>query len=244
MPPLMATEVGCINENALSFALELAGMELVGMLSIRGIVADVLSDYLKGLNEDQMMDNFVIVYELLDEMIDNGFPLTREPNILREMIAPPNIVSKVLSIVTGLLLVIGQIPKDKALSVSGKLVLKTGLQRLHLFPSFQVGFSIMGVALSGLEIAKLDLKNLSSCLYKGFRALTKAREYEVRSKLLRSYQFQVGLFALGLTNQEPSVFLKMTKFLNGVQLLRPDHGMSRSKQLQILAINKEVHQSD
>ena len=34
-------------------------------------------------------------------MIDNCFPLTTEPNILREMIAPPNIVSKVLSVVTG-----------------------------------------------------------------------------------------------------------------------------------------------
>ena len=34
-------------------------------------------------------------------MIDNGFPLTTEPNILRQMIAPPNIVSKMLSVVTG-----------------------------------------------------------------------------------------------------------------------------------------------
>lgn len=39
--------------------------------------------------------------QLLDEMIDNGFPLTTEPNILRDMIAPPNIVSKMLSVVTG-----------------------------------------------------------------------------------------------------------------------------------------------
>lgn len=39
--------------------------------------------------------------QLLDEMIDNGFPLTTEANILREMIAPPNIVSKMLSVVTG-----------------------------------------------------------------------------------------------------------------------------------------------
>ncbi|CAN1219383.1 AP-3 complex subunit mu [Linum perenne] len=66
-----------------------------------GRVADVLSDYLEGLNEDVLKDNFIIVYELLDEMIDNGFPLTTEPNILREMIAPPNIVSKMLSVVTG-----------------------------------------------------------------------------------------------------------------------------------------------
>ncbi|GJW45588.1 AP-3 complex subunit mu [Tanacetum coccineum] len=57
--------------------------------------------YLGGLNEDVIKDNFVIVYELLDEMIDNGFPLTTEPNILRDMIAPPNIVSKMLSVVTG-----------------------------------------------------------------------------------------------------------------------------------------------
>lgn len=39
--------------------------------------------------------------QLLDEMIDNGFPLTTEPNILRDMIAPPNIVTKMLSVVTG-----------------------------------------------------------------------------------------------------------------------------------------------
>ena len=33
--------------------------------------------------------------------MDNGFPLTTEPSILREMIAPPNIVRKMLSVVTG-----------------------------------------------------------------------------------------------------------------------------------------------
>ncbi|XVE63147.1 hypothetical protein DITRI_Ditri06bG0176900 [Diplodiscus trichospermus] len=329
-------------------------------------VADVLSDYLGGLNEDVIKDNFVIVYELLDEMIDNGFPLTTEPNILREMIAPPNIVSKVLSVVTGSssnvsdtlpgatgscvpwraadpkyannevyvdlveemdavvnregvlvkceicgevrvnshlsglpdltlsfanpsilddvrfhpcvrfrpweshqilsfvppdgefnlmsyrvrklksnpiyvkpqltsdagkcrvnVLVgtkndpgktmdsitvqfqlppcvlsadltsnhgtvnilsnkicswsIGRIPKDKAPSLSGTLVLETGLERLHVFPTFRVDFRIMGVALSGLQIDKLDLKTVPNRLYKGFRALTRAGEFEVRS---------------------------------------------------------------
>ncbi|KAI8531729.1 hypothetical protein RHMOL_Rhmol11G0158300 [Rhododendron molle] len=329
-------------------------------------VADVLSDYLGGLNEDVIKDNFVIVYELLDEMIDNGFPLTTEANILREMIAPPNIVSKMLSVVTGnssnvsttlpsatascvpwrttdlkhssnevyvdlveemdatinrdgalvkceiygevqvnshlsglpdLTLsfanpsilndvrfhpcvrfrpwesdqllsfvppdgqfklmsyrvkklkstpiyvkpqltsdcgtcrvnvmvgmrndpgktidsitvefqlppcvlsadltsnhgtvnilanktcswLIGRIPKDKAPSMSGTLLLETGLERLHVSPTFQVGFRIMGVALSGLQIDKLDLKNLPNRPYKGFRALTRAGEFEVRS---------------------------------------------------------------
>ncbi|KAJ7977842.1 AP-3 complex subunit mu [Quillaja saponaria] len=341
MPPLMAIEFLCR-------------------------VADVLNDYLGGLNEDLIKDNFVIVYELLDEMIDNGFPLTTEPNILREMIAPPNIVSKVLSVVTGnssnvsdilpgatascvpwrttdpkyannevyvdlveemdaiinrdgvlvkceihgrvqvnshisglpdltlsfanpsilddvrfhpcvrfrpweshqilsfvppdgqfklmnyrvrklkntpiyvkpqltldagtcrISVLVGirsdpgktidsitvkfqlppgilsadltsnhgtvnilanktctwsidRIPKDKAPSMSGTFVLETGLKRLHVFPTFQVGFKIMGVALSGLKIEKLDLKNTPSRLYKGFRALTQAGEFEVRS---------------------------------------------------------------
>ncbi|GAA0170299.1 membrane traffic protein [Lithospermum erythrorhizon] len=341
MPPLMAIEFLCR-------------------------VGDVLSDYLGGLNEDVIKDNFVIVYELLDEMIDNGFPLTTEPNILREMIAPPNIVSKVLSVVTGnssnmsnslpgatgsslpwrktdlkhssneiyvdlveemdavvnrdgnlvkcevygevqvnsqlsglpdltlsfanpsilndvrfhpcvrlrpwessqiisfvppdgqfklmsyrikklnsipiyvkpqltsdsgtcrisvlvgirndpgkpidsLILQfqlppcvisadvisnfgtvdilsnktcswsIGRIPNDKTPSMSGTLVLETGLERLHVFPTFQVSFRIMGVALSGLKIDQLDLKNVPTRPYKGFRALTKAGEYEVRS---------------------------------------------------------------
>ncbi|KAI8025939.1 AP-3 complex subunit mu [Camellia lanceoleosa] len=329
-------------------------------------VADVLSAYLGGMNEDLIKDNFVIVYELLDEMIDNGFPLTTEPNILREMIPPPNIVSKMLSVVTGnssnvsntlpgatatcvpwrtmdlkhsnnevyvdlveemdaiinrdgalvkcevygevqvnshlsglpdltlsfanpsilndvrfhpcvrfrpweshqilsfvppdgqfklmsyrvkklkstpiyvkpqltsdsgtcrvSVLVgirndpgktidsitvqfqlppcilsadltsnhgtvniladktcswsVGRIPKDKAPSMSGTLVLETGLERLHVFPTFKVGFRIMGVALSGLQIDKLDLKNLPNRPYKGFRALTRAGEFEVRS---------------------------------------------------------------
>lgn len=44
-----------------------------------------------------------------------------------------------------------------------------------------MGFRIMGVALSGLQIDKLDLKNLPNRPYKGFRALTRAGEFEVRS---------------------------------------------------------------
>ncbi|XP_042416029.1 AP-3 complex subunit mu-like isoform X2 [Zingiber officinale] len=326
-------------------------------------VADVLTDYLGGLNEDVIKDNFVIVYEILDEMMDNGIPLTTEPNILREMITPPNIVSKMLSIVTGKnsnvsanlpdatascipwrktnpkhssnevyvnlveemdavfnrdgILVkceiygevqvnshlpglpdltlsfsnpsilydirfhpcvrfrpwesdqilsfvppdgefrlmsyrvkklkntpiyvkpqltsdagncrvnvlvgirndpgkaidsitvqfqlplcvasanltpnhgtvniladktccwsIGQIPKDKSPSLSGNLVLEVGLDKLHVFPVFRVGFRIMGVAFSGLQIHKLDVKNTPSEPYKGFRALTRSGEYE------------------------------------------------------------------
>lgn len=343
-------------------------VEMPPLLAIEFLcrVVDVLTDYLGALNEDLIKDNFVIVYELLDEMMDNGFPLTTEPNILREMITPPNIVSKMLSVVTGkssnmstilpdattssvpwrktdlksaandvyvdiieemdavisregvlskceiygeiqvnshlpglpdltislanpailndvrfhpcvrfrpweshqilsfvppdgqfklmcyrvknlkstpiyvkpqltsssgscrlnvlvgirndpgksidsisvefqlppcvssaeltpnhgtvnvladkrCLWTIGRIPKDKSPSLSGDLVLEAGLERLHVFPVFKVGFKIMGVALSGVKIDKLELKNVPSPPYKGFRALTRAGEYQIRS---------------------------------------------------------------
>lgn len=63
---------------------------------------------------------------------------------------------------------IGWILKDKALSLTGTMVLEKGLEHLHVFPTFQVGFRIMGIALSGLQIDKLNLKNVPSWLYKGF----------------------------------------------------------------------------
>ncbi|KQK06519.1 AP-3 complex subunit mu isoform X3 [Brachypodium distachyon] len=76
---------------------------------------------------------------------------------------------------------IGHIPKDKAPSLSGNLRLEEGLAHLHVFPTFQVKFRIMGVALSGLQIDRLEVKNTPSAPYKGFRAQTQAGRYEVRS---------------------------------------------------------------
>lgn len=65
--------------------------------------------------------------------------------------------------------------------MSGTLVLEEGVEKLQVKPTFQVGFKIMGVALSGLKIGKLDLKNLPNPAHKGFRAQTEAGLYEVRS---------------------------------------------------------------
>ncbi|KAG2627913.1 AP-3 complex subunit mu-like isoform X1 [Panicum virgatum] len=378
-----------IYRNGVTF-LACTQVEMPPLMAIEFLscVADVLTDYLGDLNEDIIKDNFVIVYQVLDEMMDNGFPLTTEPNILKEMIAPPNIVNKMLNVVTGksstlgsklpdaaasfvpwrstvvkdasnevyvniveeldacvnregvlvkceaygevqvncslpgvpeltmsfanptiindvtfhpcvrfrpwesnqvlsfvppdgqfklmsyryiftsyvssvpsvcslfdetsrvkklkktpiyvkpqltsdsgncrvsvmvgirndpgkpidsitvqfqlpplivsadltanygtvdiladktCLWTIGQIPKDKAPVLSGNLRLEEGLAQLHTLPTFQVKFKIMGVALSGLQIDKLDVKNMPSAPYKGFRAQTQAGKYEVRS---------------------------------------------------------------
>jgi len=49
-------------------------------------VVDVFKDYFKELEEESIRDNFVITYELLDEMMDFGYPQVSESKILREYI--------------------------------------------------------------------------------------------------------------------------------------------------------------
>ena len=64
-------------------------------------VADTFDDYFSNVTETTIKDNYVVVYELLDEMLDNGFPLATEANILKELIKPPNILRTVVNTVTG-----------------------------------------------------------------------------------------------------------------------------------------------
>uniref|UniRef100_A0A914H6Q2 MHD domain-containing protein n=1 Tax=Globodera rostochiensis TaxID=31243 RepID=A0A914H6Q2_GLORO len=42
--------------------------------------------YFKDLEEESVRDNFVVIYELLDELLDFGYPQTTEPRILQEYI--------------------------------------------------------------------------------------------------------------------------------------------------------------
>ena len=45
---------------------------------------------------------YCIFLQLLEEMVDNGFPLATESNILKELIRPPSILpSSVVSTITG-----------------------------------------------------------------------------------------------------------------------------------------------
>ncbi|XP_025911618.1 AP-3 complex subunit mu-1 isoform X1 [Apteryx rowi] len=64
-------------------------------------VADTFQDYFGECSETSIKDNVVIVYELLEEMLDNGFPLATESNILKELIKPPTILRSVVNSITG-----------------------------------------------------------------------------------------------------------------------------------------------
>jgi AP-3 complex subunit mu len=64
-------------------------------------LADTLLAYFGELNEHAIKDNFITVYELLDEMLDEGYPMTVEQNILKALVPPPTVLGKVITTVTG-----------------------------------------------------------------------------------------------------------------------------------------------
>lgn len=49
-------------------------------------LVEVFTSYFKDVQEESIRDNFVIIYELLDEMMDFGFPQISEAKILRKYI--------------------------------------------------------------------------------------------------------------------------------------------------------------
>lgn len=49
-------------------------------------LVEVFTEYFKELEEESIRDNFVVIYELLDEMMDFGHPQTTESKILQEYI--------------------------------------------------------------------------------------------------------------------------------------------------------------
>ncbi|KIM33439.1 hypothetical protein M408DRAFT_61322 [Serendipita vermifera MAFF 305830] len=59
---------------------------------------DVLQEYLGEVSAGTIRDNFDVVYQLLEEMLDNGYPLTTEPNALRDIIMPPSFFKKILAV--------------------------------------------------------------------------------------------------------------------------------------------------
>ena len=52
-------------------------------------LVQVLVEYFKELEEESIRDNFVIIYELMDEMMDFGYPQTTESKILQEYVLVP-----------------------------------------------------------------------------------------------------------------------------------------------------------
>ena len=64
-------------------------------------IGATFGDYFGSCDEGAIKDNFSLVYQLLEEMIDYGMPLTTEPNALKAMISPPSVMGRLQTIATG-----------------------------------------------------------------------------------------------------------------------------------------------
>ncbi|RCN34326.1 hypothetical protein ANCCAN_19826 [Ancylostoma caninum] len=48
--------------------------------------ADTMQSYFGKLNEENVKNNFVLIYELLDEILDFGYPQNTDPGVLKTFI--------------------------------------------------------------------------------------------------------------------------------------------------------------
>eukprot|EP00595_Chromulina_sp_UTEXLB2642_P003032 CAMPEP_0196761946 /NCGR_PEP_ID=MMETSP1095-20130614/1267_1 /TAXON_ID=96789 ORGANISM="Chromulina nebulosa, Strain UTEXLB2642" /NCGR_SAMPLE_ID=MMETSP1095 /ASSEMBLY_ACC=CAM_ASM_000446 /LENGTH=388 /DNA_ID=CAMNT_0042112081 /DNA_START=164 /DNA_END=1330 /DNA_ORIENTATION=- len=66
-------------------------------------VFDIFEEYFGTVEESTIKDNFASVYQLLEEMMDYGYPLTTEPNALKVMIKPNTVINRITSVAMGAL---------------------------------------------------------------------------------------------------------------------------------------------
>ncbi|OXA46978.1 AP-3 complex subunit mu-1 [Folsomia candida] len=105
MPPVVATPhhylITIFRNNLYFVATTTTEVAPLFVLEFLHRVVDIFEDYFGECNETIIKEHYVIIYELLDEMLDNGFPLATESNILKELIKPPNILRTIANTVTG-----------------------------------------------------------------------------------------------------------------------------------------------
>jgi len=74
------------HNNLYMLALARNNANAVALLTFLHRLIDIFKHYFKELEEESIRDNFVIIYELLDEVMDNGYPQFTEAKILSEFI--------------------------------------------------------------------------------------------------------------------------------------------------------------
>lgn len=65
-------------------------------------VFDVLTQYFSDeLNEHVLKENIVLVYEVLDEMLENGMPMSSEANVIQDLVKPRNLIRSMRDTISG-----------------------------------------------------------------------------------------------------------------------------------------------
>lgn len=105
MPPVVATSkyylISIYREDI--FLLVTSTGEIHPLLAIEFLhrVFDIFEEYFGTVEENTIKENFATVYQLLEEMMDYGYPLTTEPNALKAMIKPASVISRITAAATG-----------------------------------------------------------------------------------------------------------------------------------------------
>ncbi len=71
----------------------------VFIMEFQHLLGDIIAEYFGGdaVNEQSIRENFSILLQLLDEMVDGGFPLTTEITQLKDMILPPSLARRLFA---------------------------------------------------------------------------------------------------------------------------------------------------
>lgn len=105
MPPIVATSkyylVSIYREDVFLLATTTRETAPLTIIEFLHRVFEILEEYFGSVEEDTIKDNFSTVYQLLEEMMDYGYPLTTEPNALKAMIKPPSVISRITAATVG-----------------------------------------------------------------------------------------------------------------------------------------------
>jgi AP-3 complex subunit mu len=87
-----------VRDNLYYLAVGPAETQPLLILTFLHRMADIFVEYFGDpADESAIKNNFSTVYQLLEEMVDYGWPLTTEPNALKAMIRPPTVMSRLLN---------------------------------------------------------------------------------------------------------------------------------------------------
>lgn len=102
MPPVVVTSkyylISIYREGLFMVAATTGETQPLLVIEFLHRVFDILEEYIGSVEENTIKENFSTVYQLLEEMMDFGYPLTTEPNALKAMIKPSgNAISRLTS---------------------------------------------------------------------------------------------------------------------------------------------------
>ena len=152
------------HRNIYIVAISKRNPNLTIIFSLLHKLVDILIGYFTRLEEESIRDNFVLIYELLDEIIDYGYPQITDTKLLKQYIKTESNISKTkfssevinsqVSRPLGLNYKINQVFLDIVEKVNSLISNKGEVLRSEI-----IGQINLKVLLSGMPVLKLGLND-------------------------------------------------------------------------------------